>query len=147
MQKYIVLIAIAFVLTGCFNDPFAMTQRTQIKANAAVAIAQAERDAAIGAAEAEASKAHAWAMVAVPLAIVIMGGVAVCLVVWWQGKIYHARATGQTSQLLTVRNEQDLKLYARQLGGRLAVDDQGYKIYLPSGQIQRLLPVSAENGR
>lgn len=145
MQKYIVWIAMIFILTGCFNDPLNMTQRTQIRANADVAIAQAERDAALGVAEADASKAQAWAMVAVPLAIVIMGGVAVVVVVWWQGKIYHARATqGQTSQMLSVQSEQDLKLYARQLGGRLAIDDQGYKIYLPSGQVQRLLPVNAD---
>lgn len=142
MQKYIVLITITFVLTGCGFEVNA-TERTQIRANAAVAIAQAERDAAIGAAEAEVSIARAWAMVAVPLAIVIMGGVVAAIIVWWRGKIYHARATrAQASQLLTIESERDLKLYARQLGGRLAVDDQGYKVYLPGGQVQRLLPVN-----
>lgn len=142
MQKYIIWITIAFVLTGCFSDPFAMTQRTQIRANADVAIAQAQKEAVIGAAEADASKAQAWAGVAPLLVALAMAGVVAIVVVYWQGKIYYARATNQATQTLTISSEYDLKLYARQLGGRLAIDDQGYKVYLPGGQVQRLIPTS-----
>lgn len=144
MQKYIVWITIAFVLVGCFGDPLAFTQRTQIRANADVAIAQAERDAVVGAAEAEASKSQAWAMVAVPLAIVIMGGLAVIVIVYWQGKIYHDRMATYRSRQITVSSQQDLVRYAKQIGGRLAIDDQGYKVYLPNGQVRRLLPVDEQ---
>jgi hypothetical protein len=149
MQKYIILISIVFLLTGCFDDPLAMTERARIRADAAIAVAQAERDAAIGAAQAEASKSKAWATV-MPIIVAIAGAtIVIVTVVWWQGKIYHTRAIQASSYAenvhqITAYSEQDLVRYARRLGGRLAIDNNGYKIYLPGGQVQRLLPVKED---
>lgn len=143
MQKCIVLISLIWLLVGCIGDPVGITERTQIRANATVAVAQAERDAAIGVAEAEASKSQAWALVIIPALLIVIGGAIVGVIVWWQGRIYYARVTRQVTQPLTftVCSRQDLISYARRHGGQLAIDDHGYKVYLPDGQVQRLLPV------
>lgn len=144
MQKYIVLVGMFWLLTGCAID-FNATERTQIRANADVAVAQAERDAAIGAAQAEASKSQAWAMVAVPLAIVIMGGVAVVVVVWWQGKIYHARATTPIAQLLPGQPEfyPALRQVARRQNARITIVGNSYYLVDSDGwrqEVKALLP-------
>jgi hypothetical protein len=47
----------------------------------------------------------------------------------------------QQPAIIVVSDERDLRTYARSVGGKLAIDDQGYKVYLPDGQMQRLLPM------
>jgi hypothetical protein len=47
--------------------------------------------------------------------------------------------------IIVVSDERDLRTYARSVGGRLAIDNQGYKVYLPDGQTQRLLPMREDD--
>ena len=136
MKSLFVLSLLAICLTGCLYDPMGATTRAQIRARADVEVAQANRDAAIGVAQADASKSHAWAMSAPFLTAIVMGGLVILAIVYWQGRI-HLERTKQGAppiaalpalprkQLPTLAQ---LRLLAEQQG--MSVEVQGNTAYL-----------------
>lgn len=132
MSKYVAMIAIVWLLCGCSisADPFGASERAQIRARADVEVAQAERDAAIGVAQAEASKSQAWAMVAPFLAAVIMAGIIIGVIVWWQGKIYYVRATMQPQSAMLLPGQPGfypaLRQVARHHNAQIEMDNGRY---------------------
>lgn len=109
-----ILLLMATLIAGCaINDPGGMTTRQTIRSQSDSAIAQEQARAAIAVAEAEARGAvavaeqQADAQKAVALqetvrtgivaavvpwvVLIVVGGVVVGIVVWWQGKIWYKR--------------------------------------------------------
>lgn len=111
-MKYLSLLILLAMLAGCQPiDPLGATERTNIRANAALQAAQAEADAQRRIAEAQADaqkhvanqetiRAGMWAGV-LPVALLIVGAtLVIALVVNWQGRIWHERTKmGAPSQI------------------------------------------------
>jgi hypothetical protein len=99
MQKFILLGVTIFILCGCTIGDFGATNRTQIRANADVAIATAERDAVIGAAQAEADgkaqAARAWSSILPTIVFFVGATVVVALVINWRGRLAMERTKRQ----------------------------------------------------
>jgi hypothetical protein len=112
MKTLFLCILSAWLLTGCAVsiDPLGMTDRAQIRANAAIQIEQqrtlarqAEAQAQVDAeAERQAGANHraaTWAMILPVLAIVAGATVAVCLVLNWRGRIAFEQTRQQALML------------------------------------------------
>jgi anti-sigma-K factor RskA len=154
-KAFITCLLTAWLLTGCTVslDPLGMTERAQIRANAAVQIEQqrtlarqAEAQATVDAeAERQAGANHraaTWALILPVLAIVAGATVAVCLVLNWKGRIAHEQLRLQYTQRPMVvyieaapRSEyQLLRDYARSHGGELTFAGGRPFVALPGGQ-------------
>lgn len=154
MKKLILLFALV-CLSGCMpapwpsSDPFGVTQRAQMRADVDTVRAQAERDARIKVAEANASavigvareqadaeiaRSNAWAR-AVPFTVfIIVAGIAVCLLINWQGRIYFER-TRQPAQVRQVQRLSSVPpsviLEANRRGGIPKLDGDTWLIVHP----------------
>jgi hypothetical protein len=144
-----------WLLTGCAIsvDPLGMTDREQIRANAAVQIeqqrtlarqaeAQATVDAEIARQSGENHRAATWAMF-LPIFLVLVGGtVLLGIVLHWRGRIAHEQLRLQVAARPTVvyieaapRSEyQLLRDYARGRGGELIFIAGQPAMRLPNGQ-------------
>jgi hypothetical protein len=159
MKTLFLCILSAWLLTGCAVsiDPLGMTDRAQIRANAAIQIEQqrtlarqAEAQAQVDAeAERQAGANHraaTWAMILPVLAIVAGATVAVCLVLNWRGRIAFEQTRQQALMLpgrpayipparQVGRTEyQLLRDYARGRGGELIFIAGQPAMRLPNGQ-------------
>lgn len=142
----VLLVVAVHFLAGCTADPLGATSRTQIRADAAVAVAQADADSkariaeanakAIIGAEQEKARAkiatnQAWAATVPVALVVIFGGLVVLLVVNWQGRIWYKYAERGTP-MLDAKQRVLLTGYAQEHGMKIKVVDQ--TIYLTNGQ-------------
>lgn len=142
MSKVITFFLLIVILAGCGIDPMGRTTREQIRADSAVAIAQADERARIAVAEAEASatiaKHSVWADV-LPTALVIIGFIAIgALWLNWRGR--YAMAALERPQQPTVAPQPTLgQLY------RLA-ERQGYTLRI-EGDVAYLMDGEVVKGR
>ena len=155
-KNFILCLLTAWLLTGCAVsiDPLGMTDRAQIRANAAVQIeqqrtlarqaeAQAKVDQEAARQHGESQRAATWAMF-VPLFLALIGGtVLLGIVLHWRGRLAYEQLRLQVAARPTVvyleaqpqRSEyQLLRDYARGQGGQLTFVQGKPFVALPSGQ-------------
>lgn len=156
MSKIVVCLCTIWPLTGCAMsiDPLGMTDRAQIRANAAVQIeqqrslarqaeAQAKVDEEIARQHGASQRAATWAMF-IPVFLALIGGtVLLGIVLHWRGRIAHEQLRLQVAARPTVvyldaqpqRSEyQLLRDYARGQGGQLTFVQGKPFVALPGGQ-------------
>jgi hypothetical protein len=97
----VALLATLMCLSGCSlsTDIFGATDRAQIRADAAIQVAQAQRDQAIGVAHEQASSSRAWAGTLPIVVLIVVVGAIAGIVVNWQGRIYYEHAKRPVTQL------------------------------------------------
>ena len=111
MKNLIIIVALlatsmCMVSCGYNNDLFGVTDRAQIRANAAIAVAEAHRDEAVGVAHEDASASRAWAGTLPFVVLIVVAGSVIALIVNWQGRIYFERtkrmvqAPGQATPMM-----------------------------------------------
>jgi len=94
----IIIVLILALFASCQgDDPFGATTREQVRSQAAVSIAQIEAQSAVEqtAIEADAAKSTAriWAQVLPLVAIIIVGGLLIGVILYFQGKAYLMRVS------------------------------------------------------
>jgi hypothetical protein len=128
----VIFLIVTVALTGCAGDPLGATTRTDIRARAAVDIAEAQRDAQIGVADAQAAGAigvaRAWSSI-LPTIVFLIGLTAVVLlVINWRGRLAMERERRRPASLpgtgrTRLPDLQRLQLEAKRQGMTVTVVD------------------------
>jgi hypothetical protein len=123
-----------------------MTTRTEIRARAYTEAARLEADARRYEASQETIRAGIMATMIPWVALIVMGGIVVAIVVWWQGKIFHTRTLISHHQYLPktpqIPGLADIILLAQRQGYRVEIEDHTAYLVDPTGRRvgQRMLP-------
>lgn len=131
-----VLSACLYLAASCTTDPFGATTREQIRANAAVQIAQTQ-------AAAQVQTTATWAGVLPILALIIVLGVLACIVLYFRGKAHLMRLQVSPPLLLpeTVDYDEAIGIYASLTNQRLIVHQgEYYLVDQASGKTVRARP-------
>lgn len=125
-----------YLAASCTSDPFGATTREQIRADAAVHIAQTN-------AAAQVQITEAWAGVLPVLALIIVVGVLAGIVLYFRGKAYLVQLQAAPPLLLpeTTDYEEAIGIYAALTSQRLLVHQgEYYLVDQTSGKTVRARP-------
>ena len=140
---------VTLLLSNCnAQDPLGMTTREQVRAEGVVRVAELEANAQIESArhqkESSIATTEAWTQTLPALLLILVGGVLVGIILYFQGKAYLIQveqSSFQPNPLSTSTLQQKLSAYTQHTGQQLEIVDGIYYLIDPhSGKRWRALP-------
>jgi hypothetical protein len=124
------ILLMAFLVTaGCLPDPAGMTTREQLRSHAQIEAARLQAQAAQHAATQETIRTGIVAAAIPWVALIIMAGIVIAIIAYWQGRIWHTRtgcelrvASYHPSPLAPRNSLPDLMLLAQRQGYQVEID-------------------------